>query len=89
MSTELETKHEMTSDPAVASSGWLGEAMQLVWNDWCGDTGCVPDCIRIHGPRTTRVVGDFMHSNFTFQVVQTLKAMGYSITPNVKVERQG
>ena len=50
----------------------LGEAMQGVWNDYCADAGCVPTCIQIHGPRTTRVEADFMESDFALAVFDSL-----------------
>jgi hypothetical protein len=37
----------------------LTVALQHAWNEWCSDTGCVPDGFTIKGPPTTRVVADF------------------------------
>jgi len=39
-------------------------ALQLAWNDFVSDTGSIPDCFTIHGPRTTQVVASFAVGNF-------------------------
>jgi hypothetical protein len=55
----------------------LGETMQDIWNDHCADTGCVPDCIEIHGPSTTRVTGHFEGSGFVSRVADHMQQRGY------------
>ena len=67
---------------SAAGEAALGEAMQDVWNDRCQDIGEMPTCFEVHGPKTTRVVADFEGSAFVRDIVETLKARGYSILPN-------
>lgn len=52
----------------------VGEALDFVWNDWCGDTGTIPGCFCIHGPRTTRVEAYFTGSRFAELVAERIKA---------------
>lgn len=61
-------------------SDHLAEALQEAWNEWCQDTGHVPDGFRIHGPRSTRV--DFDHRKgmqFVRNVTSALGRAGYRI----------
>ena len=78
---------EAPAGQSLAASALLGEAMQLVWNDWCADVHTIPDAFRIHGPPSTRVSAHFEHSNFAYQVAETIRALGYQITPNTKLCR--
>jgi len=50
----------------------LAKAMQSVWDDFCADTGHIPGAFRVHGPKTTRVSADFLHSDFPYKVAQEL-----------------
>ena len=50
----------------------LSAALQHAWDDFIGDTGCVPDAISIHGPSTTRISADFHKGNFTIVVARYL-----------------
>ena len=51
----------------------LENALNDAWGEWVGDTHCVPRCIEIHGPRTTRVSLDFTKEpNFTDSVLWRL-----------------
>jgi hypothetical protein len=70
---------------SAAGEAALGEAMQDVWNDRCQDIGEMPTCFEVHGPKTTRVVADFEGSAFVRDIVETLKARGYSILPNKEI----
>lgn len=67
----------------------LGEVMQDIWNDRAMDCGEVPSCFEIKGPPTTRIYADFENSTFVWNIVETLRARGYSILPNVTVEPCG
>lgn len=49
-------------------------AMQSVWNEHCADTGNIPECFSVHGPRTTRVSADFRVSQFAERVAVLLNA---------------
>jgi hypothetical protein len=42
----------------------IAKALQSAWTDFCADTGCIPDCFTIHGPRTTQVEANFDRGNF-------------------------
>lgn len=59
---EVERLREALSPDALA------DAMQSAWNDWCADTGCIPDAFSIRGPRTTQVYADFRGSNYAHHV---------------------
>lgn len=78
--------HSPSNAAACSADGEaaLGEAMQDVWNDRCQDIGEMPTCFEVRGPKTTRVVADFEGSAFVRDIVETLKARGYSILPNAK-----
>jgi hypothetical protein len=52
----------------------VAEALNDIWGDFCGDTGCIPDCFTIHGPRTTQVEADFRKGNFASSVAALLSA---------------
>jgi hypothetical protein len=69
------------SEPRV-NEEHLATAMQDVWNDWCSDTGCVPDGFRIAGPHTTRVYADFLKSPFPRLVLESLERSGYRVVKN-------
>ena len=58
----------------------LAEAMQDVWNDRAADCGEIPSCLEVRGPRTTRIVADFIESTFVWNIIQTMQARGYTIT---------
>ena len=90
-SSELVSRRlpEPPSEAAVQCSALLGEAMQLVWNEWCADVHTIPDAFRIHGPPSTRVSATFENSNFAYQVAETIRALGYQITPNAEVSEAG
>ena len=46
----------VSTEKRVIDPERLAAALQYAWNDWCLDTGCIPDGFHIHGPRTTRVI---------------------------------
>ncbi len=48
----------------ILNRGMVVDALQQAWNDFCSDTGCIPDCFQVHGPRTTQVYADFNVGNF-------------------------
>jgi hypothetical protein len=60
----------------------LAEVMQDTWNDRAMDCGEIPSCFEIKGPPTTRIYADFEDSTFVWNIVETLRARGYSILPN-------
>lgn len=60
----------------------LAQALQGAWNDWCSDTGCIPDSFTIHGPGTTRVVADFRRGNFVEHACRWLNTAGFKIVSN-------
>jgi len=62
----------------------LAEVMQDIWNDRAMDCGEIPSCFEIKGPPTTRIYADFEDSTFVWNIVETLRARGYSILPNAK-----
>lgn len=64
---------------ANAQRAALEDALQVAWNDWCSDTGCIPDGFSIHGPRTTRVEADFSKGNFMGHVTSWLNAKGFDV----------
>lgn len=68
-------------------SDHLAEALQEAWNDWCSDTGCVPDGFHIRGPATTRVTADFNYYGLQFvrNVTSALGRAGYRIVPAANV----
>ena len=70
------------TEPAFSPEKVLAEVMQDIWNDRAIDCGEVPTCFEIKGPRTTRVYADFEESQFVWNIVETLRARGYSIVPN-------
>lgn len=48
----------------------VATALDAAWGAFVGDTGCIPDCFTIRGPRSTRdTVGvDFGYGNFAGMV---------------------
>lgn len=76
LSTEKPTDQPQREQDSRALSlsreAMLGEAMQDAWNNFCQDTGCVPDAFTIHGPRSTRVTAHLIGSSFTFAVLDCL-----------------
>lgn len=62
-------------------SDYLADAMQEAWNEWCRDTGNVPDGFHIHGPGTTRVTANFAQGMaFVRNVTNALHRAGHRIT---------
>lgn len=58
---------KMTLNDLDAES--LSEALQDAWNDWCNDTGCIPDAFTIQGEQ---VFADFNGSQFVNNVIALL-----------------
>lgn len=54
----------------------LADAMQHLWDDWCADTGCIPDGFRIAGPPSTRVYADFRSGPFPARLAEMVRAYG-------------
>lgn len=48
------------------------ESLQEAWDNWAMDTGCIPCCFKIYGPRTTRVSANFKGSQFAANVASIL-----------------
>lgn len=42
----------------------LADSANDAFGEFCADTGCIPDCFTIHGPRTTRMSAEFRRGNF-------------------------
>ncbi len=85
MKSENNTNNTAGSDcPAATCSAEmvLAEVMQDIWNDRAMDCGEIPSCFEIKGPPTTRIYADFEDSTFVWNIVETLRARGYSILPN-------
>lgn len=51
----------------------IGEAMQMAWDEWTSDTGCIPSCFTVRGPITTRISADFEESVFADRVAFFLR----------------
>ena len=64
----------MRTDDEWAAIDLLADAMQAAWDEFCADTGCIPDCFTIHGPATTRVSANFRYGNFASFVADRLAA---------------
>lgn len=77
---ELKATREVTEEE-------VAEALQLAWNDWCMDTGSVPDCFTIHGPRTTQVTGDFSRGNFAGHIASWINANRDRLASDGRQER--
>jgi hypothetical protein len=69
-------------ETACSAEKILAEVMQDIWNDRAMDCGEIPSCFEIKGPPTTRIYADFEDSTFVWNIVETLRARGYSILPN-------
>lgn len=52
----------------------IAEALEHVWSDHCGDTGCIPPNFTIHGPSTTRVSAKFAGTDFAYWVAEWINA---------------
>lgn len=57
---------------SIPTRGELADALNEAFGEFCADTGCVPDCFTIHGPRTTQLSADFHVGNFATFVVDIL-----------------
>lgn len=71
----------MTSGESVPTDrrDAIAAALDGAWGDWIGDTGCIPDCFTIHGPKTTRVEAQFGRGNFAEHVLGWLTAAGFLV----------
>ena len=95
MQTKNDTSKPEDSPKQEASEGCSGascsaevilaEVMQDIWSDRAMDCGEVPSCFEIKGPPTTRIYADFEGSTFVWNIVETLRARGYSILPNDRI----
>lgn len=47
----------------------VADAMQFAWDDFVGDTGCYPDCIKQVGDK---LLADFHFGNFARTVTEVL-----------------
>jgi hypothetical protein len=65
---------EANIEPGVTRAQ-IVDALQSSWGEFCTDTGCIPDCFRIHGPKTTQVSADFGVGNFATFVTDWLNAI--------------
>ena len=67
--------NDVTDNSRLVTPEQIAEAMQDAWNDFCADTGCVPDAFEIRGPRTTRVYFNADRGNFAEMVTNRLEAI--------------
>lgn len=65
----------------IKSAEVLAEAMQDEWDEYVGDSGCIPPCFCIHSSPTTTVSARFKDSDFVFYVIEGLQKLGYEIKP--------
>lgn len=52
----------------------LADSANDAFGEFCADTGCIPDCFTIHGPRTTRMSAEFRRGNFIHWVTDRVAA---------------
>lgn len=56
----------------------LADALQMAWNDWCADTGHVPDAFHLRGA-SVEVIAKFDGSSFVRNAASWLEARGFSV----------
>jgi hypothetical protein len=91
----LAENESLRADIAALRSGQLTrevltDALQSAWNDWCVDTGCFPDFIKMHGPPTTQLSANFESCpNFITSVLGFLARSGVEGTDKDRKKEQG
>lgn len=68
-------------DKAARAEKALGHALQIVWNNYCFDTGEIPPCFSKDGRKT---VAQFEGSSFVAEVVAALAAHNLEIREKTK-----
>jgi hypothetical protein len=56
----------------------LEDAMQYEWDDFCGDTGHIPNFLKVTRTKPLLIEADFRHSKFAREVAESLMAKGYA-----------